>query len=253
MENWKEKYEKTNAELEKFKQDYEQFIQVAAHDLESPLRKLSTFSDRLKNKLKNVQNEDVKLYIDRINNMVEQMRSIVDSLYSLSIVNEEKLSIQPCDLDKILERVFTNFAEEIKEEKILIEKNDLPNIKGNENQLFLLFKNILDNSIKFSRKETPLLVSIRAELVTEEEKRSFGLPAEASYQKIYIRDNGIGFDQAQAENIFKPFVRLHGKSEFSGSGLGLSICKKIVEKHKGIIQAEGNKNSGACFVLILPQ
>ena len=253
MENWKEKYDALNGKFNLFKQDYEEFIHFAAHDLDSPLRKLSTFVDRINTKYKDVQDENTKVYFARINNCVEQMRSVVDSLYHLSIVNFEKNVIQSCDLKKLVEKVLNNLQEEIIKKDAVVEIIDLPVISGNESQYMMLFKNIFENALRFSRKDTSLIVKANAKMLNKEEKTHFHLPGQKVYYKISVSDNGLGFKQEQAADIFKPFVRLHGKSEMPGTGLGLSICKKIIEKHKGLMYAEGVENSGACFVLILPQ
>jgi len=253
MDNQEEKYKKMDEVLKNYKQDYEQFIHFAAHDLDSPLRKLSTFVARLGTKYKEVNDEDIKTYLARIENCVEEMRSVIDSLQKLSLVSSEKTTVQNCDLKKIVEKTLNNLQEEIKERKTDFQTGDLPVIQGNENQFLLLFKNIFDNSIKFSRGDQSLTVQILSAVLSKEEKLKFNLSGETVYYKIFIMDNGRGFEQEQAEDIFKPFVRLHGKSEIPGTGLGLSICKKIVENHHGFIYAEGFKNSGSRFVLILPQ
>jgi signal transduction histidine kinase len=253
MDNWKDKYVELNKNFNNFQEEYKQFIHFAAHDLDSPLRKLSTFVDRLSSAHGNVQDENIKTYIVRIENCVEDMRSVIDSLHHLSIANSEKIIIRNCDLAKIVGRVLNNLEEEIKEKNVLIEAVDLPVIMGNENQYLLLFKNIFDNAIKFSGKIPSLIVKVGSGILTKEQKVSMHLPEKKDYYKIVISDNGPGFTQENAQDIFKPFVRLHGKTEIPGSGLGLAICKKIVENHHGLIYAEGSENSGARFVLILPQ
>jgi light-regulated signal transduction histidine kinase (bacteriophytochrome) len=253
MENWKEKYDALNERFDHFKQDYEEFIHFAAHDLDSPLRKLSTFVDRINTKYNDVQDENTKVYLGRINNCVAEMRSVVDSLYHLSIVNFEKNVIQNCDLKKIVAKVLNNLQEEIIKKDAVVETVDLPVISGNENQYMMLFKNVFENALRFSRKDVSPIVKADAIMLNKEEKAHFHLPEQKVYYKISVSDNGLGFKQERAADIFKPFVRLHGKSEMPGMGLGLSICKKIVENHKGLIYAEGVENSGARFVLILPQ
>ena len=131
--------------------------------------------------------------------------------------------------------------------------NPLPVVKGNYVQYQQLFKNLLENAIKFSRKDVPPEVCISCEAMKRDEKFFFNLPLNKEYYKIEISDNGIGFNQVNAEKIFEPFVRLHPKSEYEGSGLGLSICKKIADNHDGIIYAEGEENKGSRFTLILPE
>ncbi len=253
MDNWKEKYDELNEKFTKLEEDHKQFIHFAAHDLDSPLRKLSTFVDRLSSKWSDVEDENVKKYVTRIENCVEDLRSVIDGLHQLSSANSEKAVIQNCDLAKIVERVLDHLDEEIKEKNVVFTTGVLPLIWGNENQYLLLFKNIFANAIKFSGKNSSLIVEINSEVLSKEEKISLNLPGQNNYYKIMISDNGPGFKQEHAEDIFKPFVRLHGKTEIPGTGLGLAICKKIVENHHGLIYAEASENSGACFVLILSQ
>src|SRR5258705_7285261 len=169
MENWKEKYDALNERFDQFKQDYEEFIHFAAHDLDSPLRKLSTFVDRINAKYKDVQDEDAKVYLGRINNCVAEMRSVIDSLYHLSIVNFEKNVIQSCDLKKIVAKVLNNLQEEIIKKNAVIEAIDLPVISGNENQYIMLFKNVFENAIRFSRKDVSPIVKADAIMLNKEE------------------------------------------------------------------------------------
>jgi signal transduction histidine kinase len=126
-------------------------------------------------------------------------------------------------------------------------------VKGNPVQYHQLFKNLIENALKFTRKGVVPELCISSESVGEDEKIFFNLPLRKNYYKIEVSDKGIGFNQVNAERIFEPFVRLHSKSEYEGSGLGLSICKKIAGNHDGIIYAEGSENEGSRFTLILPE
>ena len=136
---------------------------------------------------------------------------------------------------------------------VKVHVNVLPVLKGSYVQFQQLFKNLLENAIKFSKKDIPPQIRITSELTAKDENFFFNLPSNKKYYKIEFGDNGIGFNQVNAEKIFEPFVRLHSKSEYEGSGLGLSICKKIVDNHDGIIYAEGEENKGARFTLIFPE
>jgi signal transduction histidine kinase len=126
-------------------------------------------------------------------------------------------------------------------------------LQGDSEQYELLFKNLLSNAIRFCKKDKLPIIEIRSESLSTEEIKRFNLGEHKIYYRITIKDNGIGFGEEYSEIIFNPFVRLNGKSEYPGNGIGLSICKKIVENHHGIIYAEGDENSGARIVLILPQ
>src|SRR5258708_6082459 len=176
MDNWKDKYDALNKRFRQFEEDYKQFVHFAAHDLDSPLRKLSTFVDRLSSKYKNVPDEHVKIYISRIENCVADMRSVIDSLQHLSIANSENGITQSCDLKKIIEMVLNNLQGEIKEKNAIFETGNLPVIDGNENQYLLLFKNIFDNAIKFSGRNSSVTVKIDSGILTKGEKVSLHLP-----------------------------------------------------------------------------
>jgi signal transduction histidine kinase len=143
--------------------------------------------------------------------------------------------------------------EEIEEKDLRVQVGRLPGIWGIAFQYKQLFKNLFENAIKFSKKNNPAKIHVKAELLNDKEKKMFDLDGGKKYYRIDISDNGIGFNQDYAEKIFEPFVRLHPRSDYEGNGIGLSICKRIVINHKGRIFAEGNENGGSRFVLILPE
>jgi signal transduction histidine kinase len=251
MEDWKLKYEELKQQFENYKKEQDQFVHIVIHDLDSPLRKLSSFIDRFSAKNKDLQDEVSKNYVSRIENSIRELRSIVDALQHLSNVTVENMQFTKCDLEKIITATTEYLKDLINEKKARFHVHKLPVVDGNENQLLLLFRNLFDNSLKFSKND--LEVTISGESLEEKEKRMLNLDPQTNFVKINIADNGIGFDDMHAQNIFQPFFRLHPKSEIPGNGMGLSICKKIMENHKGLIIAEKNQNSGSRFVLILPQ
>ena len=239
---------KTTDTLNNYKKEQEEFILIASHDLQAPLRKLSTFVERLTNKFTDLP-EEAKTYSERIQAAVTNMRSLIDGLGSLSEVAEAGKNFQKCDLNEVLQKVL-NVQPEY---KARITCSTLPVIEGNCTQLQHLFQNLIDNAIKFKKKDSPLQIVVDAKEINNEEKKSFNLAAHRKYHKIEIADNGIGFEDQYSEKIFQPFQRLHGKAEYEGNGLGLAICKKIAEKHNGMIYAKGNTDSGARFTVILPE
>jgi light-regulated signal transduction histidine kinase (bacteriophytochrome) len=252
MEDWKMKYETLKEEFNEYNKEQERFVHIVVHDLDSPLRKLSSFVDRFVTKYKNVEDESLKTYVSRIENSMGELRSIVNSLQHLSNITLDHMELTKCDLNKIVQSILQHLETEITEKNASFVVNDLPVVYGNQHQYFLLFKNIFDNSIKFSRPGTPVQISVGSEPVSNHEKIAMNLERENNYYKIVIEDNGIGFGTEHEQDVFKPFFRLHSKSEIPGNGLGLSICKKIMENHKGHIHAESSEN-GARFVLIIPQ
>jgi signal transduction histidine kinase len=152
-----------------------------------------------------------------------------------------------------MKQLIRDFESALQDNSPAITVSPLPILEANAPQLKNAFKNIIDNSIKFQDKTQALRVAIRSEIVTIDEKIAFNLPVDKIYFKIEFSDNGIGFNPENIDKILKPFQRLHGKSDYPGNGLGLTICKKIIENHRGIIYAMGNEISGTRFILILPE
>lgn len=253
IKNLETELQKATNTLTEYKKNYEEFILIASHDLQAPLRKVSTFIEKLIGEFQDAQMQEAKPYIDRIQASLTNMRSMVDSLSELSAVTETKPDFQKCDLNQIAQNIIEETQPSTSENQTTITYSPLPIIEGNCTQLKHLFQNLINNSIKFRKKDTSLQINIDSKQIHEEEKIAFNLSSGKTFYKIELTDNGIGFEDKYAEKIFDPFHRLHGKSEYDGSGLGLAICKKIMEKHNGIIYAKGSKISGARFILILPQ
>jgi signal transduction histidine kinase len=236
-----------------FKKEYTEFINLATHDLDAPLRKLSTLVGMLTRKVKPALDDpDALGYIDRIESCVTDMRALIDSMSLLSHVTTDTEPYSTCDLEKIVQQTVESAQTIIKQKKAVIKISELPTVEGMPGQLRMLFKNLLENALKFSRDEVPPQIEIKSPPLTIEEKNEWQLPGN-NYYKIEIIDNGIGFKEENAEKIFKPFVRLNGKSQFDGTGIGLAISRKITDNHQGILFAESNENYGSRFVLILPQ
>lgn len=233
-----------------YQKDYAEFIELAAHDLDAPLRKLSVLIDRMVMKLDTVS--DIQDYITRIQACLSDMRTMIDSLLMLSGFSAMATKDDYCDIEKIVMNA-ANDLQKQEQKKITLISSSLPVIQGDSEQYEQLFKNILANAIRFSKKDILPVIEIKSEPLRTDEVKKNNLREHKVYFRITIQDNGIGFRQEYSEMIFNPFVRLNGKSEYPGNGIGLAICKKIVENHHGIIYAEGDENTGARFVLILPQ
>lgn len=235
------------------KKENEEFIHIAAHDLQAPLRKLSTFVERLTHKSRDVLTGDMQLYLQKIESTVAVMRSLIDDLSVLSDIATANVEFVKCDVNEIMKQLVRDFESSLEADSPGIAISPLPILEANAAQLKNAFKNIIDNSIKFQDKTQALQIAIRSEIVTIDEKIAFNLPVDKIYFKIEFSDNGIGFNPENIDKILKPFQRLHGKSDYLGNGLGLTICKKIIENHQGIIYAMGNEISGTRFILILPE
>jgi signal transduction histidine kinase len=247
---WKKKFETLQQNVNNYKKQFDEVVDIAAHDLDAPLRKLSLLIERIYTKLPAGTAEELQPYIKRINSSVSDMRSIIDNLGMLSKVSDiTATDIEECNLESIAHSISSTYSlDSIGTIKI----GALPSVKGYPQQLELLFKEILENAIRFRKKNDPLSINISSAELSEQEKEIYNLPSDKKYYKIIIADNGIGFKQQDAEKIFRPFVRLHGKSEFEGNGIGLAVGKRIAGNHQGVLYAEGRENEGARFILIIP-
>ncbi|MEJ7588056.1 MAG: ATP-binding protein [Ferruginibacter sp.] len=241
------------AELNRSNRELEEFAYVASHDLQEPLRKISTFSQRLQVKFANKIGEDGNLYINRVVAACENMRKLIDNLLDFSRISLNTPPPEEVDLGVIVAEATDDLDLIIAETNTTVKVGTLPSIEAVSSQMLQLFVNILNNSIKFRVPTIPPRIEINARPLDLEEKIKFQLFTESTYYLLTIQDNGIGFEQQYATKIFQLFQRLEGKSEYPGTGIGLSICKKIITNHKGIIFAEGEPGKGARFSIILPQ
>ena len=232
--------------------DYAEFIDLAAHDLDAPLRKISLLIERLAYKSKFEPVRDIDDYIGRIQANIADMRLLVDSLTNLARINAAVPEKVFCNTGDIISEISNRWEERLRNKNLKLSVSPLPALYGDFGQLKQLFSNLLDNSIKFS-KETGGNISVNSSLLTHEEKQRYPLTHDKAYGKITVADNGIGFRDEYANKIFEPFVRLNARSRYPGSGMGLAICKKIIENNNGIIYAKGEENKGADFTIILPQ
>lgn len=236
-----------------YKQLYIEFIDIASHDLQAPLRKLGVLTERLTSKYKDNNNPEIEEYVRRINTCITDMRSLIDGLGELATVIPEKSEYVKCDLNNLLKKVMQEFDPQVQSMQADITIGELPTIQGDVLQLRQLFKQVLQNALRFVRPGIPVIVDVRCHIMDETEKIRRGLDRNKIYYQVVVADNGIGFNPDDAEKIFRPLVRLNGKSAFEGNGLGLAICEKIVSNHGGIIFAESVKNAGSRFRIILPE
>ncbi|MBC7887730.1 MAG: PAS domain-containing protein [Ferruginibacter sp.] len=250
-------YEKTLenkiSELNRSNRELEEFAYVASHDLQEPLRKISTFSQRLQIKFSDKLGEDGNLYINRVVAACENMRKLIDNLLEFSRISLNNPPPRQVDLSEIVNQAIDDLDLVIAETNTTIKVGLLPSVEAISSQMLQLFVNILNNSIKFRKGNIPLQIKINARKLGMREKTEHQLSSKSVYFLIGIEDNGIGFEQQYAHKIFQIFQRLEGKSEYPGTGIGLSICKKIIVNHKGLIFAESEPGKGATFSIILPQ
>ncbi|MDP9230763.1 MAG: PAS domain-containing protein, partial [Bacteroidota bacterium] len=239
-------------ELQQSNANLQELAYVASHDLKEPLRKISTFGDRLLTSQYNDLNEDGRQYLAKIIDSSGRMQQLIDDLLSVSMISGEK-RYEEFSLQKVLKEVLQALEHKVEEKSAKINAKKLPEAKIIPSQFRQLFQNLLSNSLKFSKKDGKVHISISYEYLKRKEVSHYKSLAPASrYLQIKISDNGIGFDPLYSEKIFNIFQRLHSKREYEGTGIGLAICKKIVENHGGAIFASSTPNKGADFFIIIP-
>lgn len=243
-----EKYLTLNQKLQKANDELANMNWISTHDLKEPLRKIQYYGSIILERNSTNIPDSVKENILRMQKSASKMQVLIDDLLTYSKVINEENELDPVDLNEIIEGIIADFKENIEEKNITIKVADLPTVFGIQFQLRQLFLNLISNSIKFVRPEVAPEIIISGEQVTIENNNF----ATQNFFKIIVQDNGIGFDPTYEEKVFKIFQRLHSQTEFMGTGIGLSICKKIAELHGGYIEAQGKEGEGAIFSVYLP-
>lgn len=234
-------------QLEQKNRELEDFAAIASHDLQEPLRKIRVFGDMLVSKCGPFLDQGARDTVERMKQAASRMSKLIDSLLTYSRVSTKAQPLKTVDLNEVVRTAMSNLEIRLGETQGEVSFGDLPVVKADENQMIQLFQNLIGNALKFRQD------GIRPRI-----KIGFKSPGEgsalekASLYEICVEDNGIGFDQKWGERVFQPFERLHGRSEFEGVGMGLAICRKIVERHGGTIEATGAPESGTSFIFTLP-
>lgn len=251
--NLKDEIELKNAVLQRSNRDLEQFAYVASHDLQEPLHKIKAFGERLTAKEQANLSEDGVRMLEKINGFAQRMQRLIDDLLEYSRVTNHKLVLSQVSLNSALQDAVSSLSEQIENSGATITYKDLPTITGYPTQLARMFQNLLSNSIKYARNGVPPVIQITYTI--EKGKAIQNVrpgDEEKDFLQLSVSDNGIGFDQQYADKIFVIFQRLHGKSEYEGTGIGLSVVKAVVSNHQGYIQATGKENEGTEFKLFFP-
>ena len=237
--------ERYTQELKENQKNLEDFTTIASHDLREPLRKIIHFGDFLKKQLQSHLKEKEADYLNRMVQASQRMDQLIEHLLEFSRVGIQSLKFQEINLTSIIQEV--NYYLELLIEKtqakikITAGSNGFnPSIEADWNQMYQVFQNLISNSLKYHRSKIPPEINV---LIS---------PLDHNYISIHIQDNGIGFDESKVNKIFKPFERLHGKSKYEGTGMGLSICQKIITRHGGKITATSKPNEGSTFMITLP-
>jgi len=243
-----------NAELKRSNEDLEQFAYVASHDLQEPLRKIRAFGDRLTAKFSSQLKEQGVDYINRMQAAATRMQLLIDDLLSFSRVSRAEGEFQLLDARSILMEALDDMDLLIKQEEADVRIGTMPDFHGDRLQIKRLFLNLVGNAVKFHKPDEKPVIDVSGKLMEKTEIDS-EVPLSLTgtqFIRFSIKDNGIGFDEKYAEKIFNIFQRLNGRTTYDGTGIGLAICRKIVENHKGHIAAKSIENIGSEFIVIFP-
>jgi signal transduction histidine kinase len=235
--------------LESANKDLERFAFMASHDLQEPLRKIRMFSNRLYDKHAAVLQDDSKMVM-RIQQAAERMQKLIVDILTFSKLSTQTVALSKTDINKLLDELIADLVEEVKEKSVSIVIDAIPSLYVNPDLLRLLFQNLINNSLKYRKEDVNPVIKIRSEMsmtIGDSEKNLVN-----KYCRIFVEDNGIGFDQKYAEEIFGMFKRLHNHEHFEGTGVGLALCKKIAELHNGYISARSVLDEGSTFIISLP-
>jgi signal transduction histidine kinase len=230
-------------ELERSNRELQDFAFVASHDLQEPLRKIQTFGDRLRGKHGEVLGPEGIDYLERMQRAAHRMHVLINDLLTFSRVTSRGQPFVPTDLGQIAREVLSDLEVRVEQTGGRVEIGDLPTLDADPLQMRQLLQNLLGNALKFHRDGEPPHVRVSGSVLQD------GAPPRA---RIVVADDGIGFDMKYLDRIFTPFQRLHGRAEYEGTGMGLAVCRRIVERHGGTLTAESAPGQGARFLVTLP-
>ena len=245
-------------ELARSNAELEQFAFVASHDLQEPLRKIQAFGDRLKTKCEKIELGEAKDYLERMQNAAARMQTLINDLLAFSRVIRSSQPFVPVDLGAITKEVLNDLEVRIEKNGARVEVGELPTIDADPTQMRQLMQNLLSNGLKFQPTGAQPVVRISSRIIAVVDwDQSSDAEGVAPFEKnsmceISVEDNGIGFDEKHLEKIFAVFQRLHGRTEYEGTGVGLAVCRRIADRHGGSIIARSQPGKGATFIVTLP-
>lgn len=236
-------------QLESTNKELDRFAYMASHDLQEPLRKIRIFSERISDTYGTEIGADGKMYIEKMQSACIRMQNLIDDILAFSKISVEKDSLVTSSMNDLVDEVVQDMEQRIKDKNAVVTVHQLPELKVNPDLMKSLFENLISNSLKYSRKEIRLEIVITNKV---DDHMGEDDPMVKKYYRICVKDNGIGFEQQYADQVFTMFKRLHAGPEYKGTGIGLAICKKIVEEHHGFISAKSKVNEGTVFTISLP-
>jgi PAS domain S-box-containing protein len=251
LKNKNEELKKLNDALLSSNHDLQQFASVASHDLQEPLRKIQVFSKFLKDRNYSDLSSASKQYVDKIFTCTQRMKVLIIDILTYSKLSAGQETLEPVNLNIVMQEILEDFDLRISEKNARVDLDDLCTVEGNKGQLRQVFHNLVSNALKFSTKERMPIISIQKRDLNANEL-GLSLNNEANYCRITVTDNGIGFDERHSTSIFSLFETLNPKTTYEGSGIGLAIAKKIIDKHHGLIFAKSAIGRGSEFNVILP-
>lgn len=245
-----------NKEISEVNENLASFAYIASHDLNEPLRKVRIFGDLLLEEVNKVtpDKENVSDTVQRMQKATNRMQELIDDLLMYSRVSNAEHVVEQVDVKEVVENVIGDLQPRISDTGATVVIESLPHqLEVDKTHIRQLFQNLISNAIKFRKKEEPLIVTITSEKIAGKfVKEAVNLAQNLEYWKIQVADNGIGMDEKYKDKIFAVFQRLHGRNEYKGTGIGLSICKKIVSKYKGDITVHAKEGEGATFIFFIP-
>jgi PAS domain S-box-containing protein len=238
-----------NESLERRNEELQEFLFIASHDLQEPLRKIRAFSDRLMAKYSGSLDERGTDYLRRMSSSAGRMQRLISGLLEFSRVTTDERKLQPVDLNEIVQDVISDLEVSIEQSGGLVDVSPLATIEADSHQMRQLFLNLIGNALKYRKEDVPPVVKVRGMF---EEGNGNGKYGSGTLYRIVVEDNGIGFDEKYLDRIFRVFQRLHNMNEYEGTGIGLALCRKIVERHGGEITARSRPGEGSSFIVTLP-
>lgn len=252
LKNYEQDLKNNIQELESSNNELEQYAYVASHDLQEPLRKIRSFGSYLQDTQNEKLDEKGKMHLEKIMNAAERMSTLIKDILSFSSMKRRHEYV-PTDLNVIVDGVLQDLDLLINQKNAIIKKDKLPTIDAIPLQMTQLFYNLLNNSLKFVKEKGQPQITITSKRFSKAEAQQFQLDSNKEYCQIVVKDNGIGFSEEYKEQIFGLFKRLNERHFYPGSGIGLALCRKVVNNHNGIIYAHSKEGDGASFYIVLPE
>ena len=239
-------------ELTRSNTELEQFAFIASHDLQEPLRKVQAFGDMLANQFRAVLGDEGRDYLQRMQGAAKRMQGLINDLLNYSRITTKAQPFEPVDLSDVARLVLSDLEARIQETGGRVDLGPLPTLEAEPTQMRQLLQNLIGNALKYRRKTEPPVVTVRSRVLEPGDAALLSHGEPVQFFEITVEDNGIGFDPKYVDRIFAPFERLHGRSEYEGTGMGLAICRKIVERHGGTITARSVPDQGSTFIVTIP-